>query len=154
MQVDMMAVCPGWLDGSAVVRCKVEAGFQALTGPGNDVTYPICGDPTICCFSSFPDPRIPGPPDADNDKSCEIKAPREIMQIEAVIYDDLDAGRSGSSFDDDQPIYAPHVLECQFCPTNPDNVVASFDDLSKCEIDKPRKRGVLTHTAGPIADGE
>ena len=28
-----------------------------------------------------------------------------------------------------------------------------FDDLSKCEIDKPRKRGVLTHTAGPIADG-
>ena len=63
-------------------------------------------------------------------------------------------GRSGSPFDDDQPIYAPHVLECQFCPTNSDNVVASFDDLSKCEIDKPRKRGVLTHKAGPIADGE
>ena len=37
---------------------------------------------------------------------------------------------------------------------NPDNVIASFDDLSKCEIDKPRKRGVLTHKAGPIADGE
>ena len=30
--------------------------------------------------------------------------------------------------------------------------MASFDDLSKCEVDKGRKNGVLTHTTGPIAD--
>ena len=49
--------------------------------------------------------------------------------------------------------YVPHVIKCEFCPTNEENVLASFDDLSKCQIDKHPKHGVLTHTTGEIADG-
>ena len=36
--------------------------------------------------------------------------------------------------------------------TNPENVLASFDHLHKCEVDKHLKNGLLTHKAGPIAD--
>ena len=55
------------------------------------------------------------------------------------------------------------IVVCLFCILRDDGPRAAaaapvflllFDDLSKCEIDKPRKRGVLTHKAGPIADGE
>ena len=48
----------------------------------------------------------------------------------------------------------PHVQRCEFCPTNKENVLASFDHLHKCEVDKHLKNGLLTHKAGPIADGE
>ena len=73
------------------------------------------------------------------------------MQVLVALYDDgIDANPSG--IDDDQPIYAPHVQRCEFCPTNKENVLASFDHLHKCEVDKHLKNGILTHKAGPIAD--
>ena len=56
--------------------------------------------------------------------------------------------------DDDTPVYVPHVQRCEFCMTNPENFLASFDHLHKCEVDKHPKKGILTHTPGPIADAE
>ena len=64
----------------------------------------------------------------------------------APLGDDPEMGFIGSTN------YVPHVLKCEFCPTNKENVLASFDHLHKCEVDKHLKNGILTHKAGPIAD--
>ena len=68
------------------------------------------------------------------------------MQVLAVVYDDLVRDKDSSYPNDDvQNVYAPHVVRCEYCPTNPDDLVASFKDLSKCHVDNQRIKGVLYH---------
>ena len=98
--------------------------------------------------------------DADFKASCHGKAmmsaPKinghDQMQVLVALYDD--GSDSGSGITDDQPIYVPHIQRCEFCPTNKENVLASFDHLHKCEVDKHLKHGLLQHNEGPIADTE
>ena len=94
--------------------------------------------------------------DDDFAKACEeeMYAPKlnghDQMQVLVALYDDDEPGPAG--VDNSMPIYVPHVQRCEFCPTNKENVLASFDHLHKCEVDKHVKNGFLTHKAGPIAD--
>lgn len=69
-----------------------------------------------------------------------------MLQILSVIYDDkLSNGTTPN--DDDQNIFAPHVLNCDFANGGSDNVVESFAVTSKCHRDGPcDKDGVLHHT--------
>jgi len=119
----MMGVCEHFLDGSMIGRCKVQEGFQAVVGVGVDIDSEAEGYP-----------------------HCSITVPKDKMQVLAVVYDDLVRDKDSSYPNDDvQNVYAPHVVRCEYCPTNPDDLVASFKDLSKCHVDNQRIKGVLYH---------
>jgi len=126
----MMGVCEDFLDGSMVARCKVQEGFQAVVGVGVDLDQD-------------------GP---EGYPHCKITVPKDKMQVLAVVYDDLppeiprdkDSAYPSDDFYS-QNVYAPHVVRCEYCPTNPDDLVASFKDLSKCHVDNQRIKGVLYH---------
>ena len=131
--LDLMGVCRAWLDGHDLMRCKVEAGFQAIVGVGNDVKY-AAGEIT--------------PPDS---LACDITTKKDKLQILDVIYDDqlrnlTDADFPGVYNYDDQMVFAPHVLMCEFADTDSDNVIESFTKTRPFHVDRRGKDGILSHT--------
>lgn len=140
----MMAVCRGWLDGSWVMRCQAEEGFQALVGVGNDVDTPYCGlprDPTqkqgvVTCYGDTAESGW-------TSGACKIKAPLDVMQILSVVYDDTGNTFKGDLKNKMNKKPAPYVGQCQFCKTTgAKTVLDAFDDLSKCWL--VDKKGKIT----------
>ena len=129
-----MGVCRAWLDGHDLMRCKVDKGFQAIVGVGNDVKY-AAGEIT--------------PPDS---LACDITTKKDKLQILDVIYDDqlrnlTDAAGNPQPYNyDDQMVYAPHVLMCEFADTDSDNVIESFTKTRPFHVDRRGKDGILEHT--------
>ena len=134
ISLDLMGVCRGWLDGSDLMRCKVEPGFQAIVGVGNDVKY-AAGDPSTH--------GIP----------CDITTKKDKLQILDVIYDDklrnltdTDGNPTWGGFNyDDQMVFAPHVLMCEFADTDSDNVIESFTKSRPFHVDRRGKDHILSH---------
>ena len=98
-----------------------------MVGVGNDVKY-AAGEIT-----------------APDSPACDIKAPKNKLQILSDLYDD-GHGDNPSPFDDDQAVYAPGVLMCEFAAADADNIVDSFAKTEPFHVDRRGKDHILSHT--------
>ena len=64
-----------------------------------------------------------------------------------VVYDDKLRPLNETAFNyDDQMVFAPHVLMCEFADTDSDNVIESFTKTRPFHVDRRGKDGILEHT--------
>ena len=60
---------------------------------------------------------------------------------------DTDGNPTWGGFNyDDQMVYAPHVLMCEFADTDSDNVIESFTKSRPFHVDRRGKDHILAHT--------
>lgn len=131
--LDMMAVCRDWLDGTLMMRCLVEPGFLAVVGLGIHVIHDENGiTPTGAVATDG----------AYTGYTCDIKGPKDKLQILTPIYEKDSAALPGTPKG-----YLSGVIKCEYAVTNLDDVSKTFDGSTPIKVDKKKdSKGILIHT--------